>query len=367
MPNSGADAAGKLQQGVLAMQLVVDGEQVRLDAKLPPQGDGMLSLDTKIMVAQTRIPLQQPEALLAKSSGHIAGRWRFSSLRWLNALFSDVPWLTLEGAGEVVADVTVVDGRLAAGSSVDVPDIDMVATMVGNRVSGRGKAQGRLQADQRGVLRPHLDCAVAGVRRGAARGAQTSLRKRRQLELRLGRTRIWVRCAIRCRRGLRFTNARVPDLRAYNRYLPSQHLRFDGGSGTLSGDLSLDAAGDMASGQVRVLGRGAKLHVAGMAINGDVDIDMKLRRVDLKPRANLQEYMFVVAGSRIGLSNVGFPDADGSARQGWWGTANLAGTRLTWDRRMGVDGNFPGGDEGCGFLLDMFFAQTRLPRTGSIV
>ena len=47
------------------------------------------------------------------------------------------------------------------------------------------------------------------------------------------------RCATR-----RFNRARIPDLARFNPYLPNDKLRFDGGSGTLTGDLRVDGDSD---------------------------------------------------------------------------------------------------------------------------
>lgn len=356
IPITGTDAGGMPHHNALLdLALAVERGQVRLEAKMPPQADGALALDVRLQVAETRISPEHPEALLAKTSGHVAGQWHFSSLRWFTRLFADVPWLTLEGAGEVIADVAVAEGKLAAGSRISVPDIDVVAKVMGNRVRGRGMADGKLEAGKDGTLRPRMDIRLQAFQVAAddAPGQPYVKGDNLRLEMVADKELAAFRDSLQAR--LRFVNAGVPDLRAYNRYLPNQHLRFDGGSGTLSGDLSLDAAGNMANGQMRARGRRAQLHAAGMALRGDVDIDMKLRRADLK------HYRFDVAGSRIGLSNVSFLDADGDARQGWWGKVDLVATRLDWDRRMSIDGNAQVTMKDVGFLLDMFSRQRDYP------
>ncbi|MEP6907543.1 MAG: hypothetical protein ABI858_06125 [Pseudoxanthomonas sp.] len=59
-----------------------------------------------------------------------------------------------------------------------------------------------------------------------------------------------------------FKGARMSDLRVYNRYLANEHLRIDGSSGVLSGDVKRDAKGEIGSGSFRVNGEKANMRVA---------------------------------------------------------------------------------------------------------
>ena len=133
------------------------------------------------------------------------------------------------------------------------------------------------------------------------------------------------------RARLTFADARVPDLRAYNRYLPNEHLRFDGGAGTLSGDLTLDGAGAIGQGTLGVDARAARMHLAGIALRTDVDIDTKLHRADLK------RHTFNIDGTRMALQNVSFTEPGGESRTGWWTRIDLQRARMDWDRPVSIE------------------------------
>jgi hypothetical protein len=155
---------------------------------------------------------------------------------------------------------------------------------------------------------------------------------------------------------LTFKGARIPDLRVYNRYLPSQHLRFDGGSGVLSGDLQLDAKGEIGRGWLRVAGRKAQMRVAGMALRGDIGIDTRLRRADLAKRN------FAVDGSAIALDNISFSEPGGQTRSGWWARIDLPRARMDWNKPLSIGGNASVKMKDVGFLLSLFSRQKEYPK-----
>jgi len=147
----------------------------------------------------------------------------------------------------------------------------------------------------------------------------------------------------------------VPDLRVYNRYLPQSQMRFLGGSGRLSGDMVLDAAGNVGHGTLRVIGQRAQMMMAGMRLRGDVDIDLKLRRADLKLRR------FVVDGSAVQLKNIGYQEPSGEARNGWWARIVLDRAQLDVDHPLNAGGFASVTMKDVGFLLSLFSRQREYP------
>ncbi|MEE7559248.1 hypothetical protein HH299_05610, partial [Xanthomonas sp. Kuri4-2] len=117
---------------------------------------------------------------------------------------------------------------------------------------------------------------------------------------------------------LRFDDARVPDLTTYNRYLPQKNVRFLGGSGTFSGDVQLDASGEIGKGSARVRGRGARMSVAGLEVEGDADLKAEVRRADLASK------QFDMGGTRVDLRNLRIAGQTRPGREGW---ATLSVTR----------------------------------------
>ena len=355
MPLVSTDPTGVTHTDHVQVALQVDRDMA-LTAYMPPQAGGAFGLDADLRVAGNQVPLKDFGSLLPRTSGHVAGQWRFSSLRWLGRFFTRAPWLTLEGAGDVTADVQVVNGKVAAGSKFSVPEVAVVAEVMSNRIEGRGRADGHFDAGTNGGLLPTLNIVLSHYNVAANDNLRAPYVQGSDLHLDVvaGEDLAALRRSLRAH--LTFKGARIPDLRIYNRYLPSQHLRFDGGSGVLSGDLHLDAKGDIGRGWIRVNGRKARMRVAGMSLRGDIDINTQLRRADLANRN------FAVDGSAIRLDNVSFSEPGGESRSGWWARIDLPRARMDWDKPLSVGGNAGVRMKDVGFLLSLFSRQKEYPK-----
>lgn len=367
MPVTGTDIAGKAREGALDFALEVDRDIV-FKAKAPARPGGALALDVDMRLRGNDVPLGDFKAVLPRSSGHVVGSWHFASLRWLGNFFTDAPWLALDGAGKVDADVQVVDGKVAAGSRVSVPEVQAVANVMGNLIKGRARADGRLDAGEGDdELLPRLELVMEQFNVAAADAPDRpyvdgqNLRLELQTLSGLEREKLRQPGALKeVRNALKahlvFNDARVPDLRAYNRYLPNQHMRFDGGAGTVSGDLSLDGAGTIGQGVIRILGTGTRLHMAGIALRGNVDVNTQLRRADLAG------HNFNLDGTRVGLTNMSFTEPGGESRSGWWAKVLLERARMDWDRPVTVNGRAHITMKDVGFLLSLFSRQREYPK-----
>lgn len=364
-PVSGNDMTGRARSAALDIGLDVDRD-IRVTAMSPAEPDSPFSLDADLVVRGAQVPLTDPMSLLPRSSGHVVGCWQFASLRWLGRFFTDAPWLSLEGAGIVDADVRVVDGKVAAGSRVGVPEVDAVAYVMGNRIQGRARAEGRLDAGDRDEVLPYLQLVMEHFQIAAGDTPDRPYVEGRDLRLELQTQSGVERGTLRApgamkqvgqqlQARLRFQDAEVPDLRAYNRYLPKEHIRFDGGSGRLSGDLQLDGAGVIGHGNVRVQGRSARMHAAGLSLHGDLDVDTRLRRADLRG------HHFSLDGTRVNLSGVSFTEPGGESRSGWWSRIDLERARMDWNRPMRVNGRVNIAMRDIGFLLSLFSRQRDYP------
>ncbi|HEY5852142.1 MAG TPA: hypothetical protein VIT62_15425 [Lysobacter sp.] len=365
MPVTGTDIAGRPREGALDFLLDVDRDIV-LKATAPPDQGKALFLDADLRLRGTQVPLTDFKAALPRASGHVVGRWEFASLRWLGNMFN-APWLALDGSGAVDADVQIVDGKVAAGSRIGVPEVDAVAHVMGSRIQGRARASGRLDAGAGDELLPSLELVMDHFNMAAEDAPQRpyvegqNLRLDLQTVSGLEREKLKqpgamkeVRDALRAH--LVFVDARVPDLRAYNRYLPGEHIRFDGGAGTVSGDLTLDGAGAVGSGVVRVKGSGTQLHFAGIALRGNVDVNTQLRRADLSG------HNFNIDGSRVALTNMSFTEPGGESRSGWWARIDLQRARMDWDKPVTVSGRANIAMKDVGFLLALFSRKRDYPK-----
>jgi hypothetical protein len=353
MPVRITDMQGREHRNTLDAQLSVD-EDLHLKLKLPQQADGVLSADVDVRLDGRQVFVPEPRLLLPRTSGRVAGRWQFSSLKWLARLFVDAPWLSLEGAGAVEGDLRLDHGVLMPGSRMAVPRVDAVADMIGSRVEGTASAEALLKQVE-GKVRSHLDVRMQRFVIAPLDAPKARFIEGNDLQLSLDGPADLVRMRDDLQARVRFRNAKVPDLRAYNRYLPNAHLRFDGGQGVLSGDFQLDAAGRVGRGRADLRGEAARVRAAGIALTGDVDIALRLQRADL------QRYRFDMAGSRLGLRNVSFQGGQGS-RSGWWAKLDLAKASLDWDGHLGVQGSAQARMKNVAFVLDLFSQQKDYPK-----
>ncbi len=279
-------------------------------------------------------------------------------MSWIAALFPDVDWLTLEGEGLVDADLRIDRGQLGAGSRLQVPHVQAQVGVMGHAITGQASADLRVDADANGQLLPALALQMQQFSIAHTDAPTRPFVQGRDLRLDL-KTRADARNLASLRDATRahlvFANARVPDLRAYNRYLPQQQLRFDGGNGVLSGDLQIEPGGRIGKGGVRIGARAARLQFAGLALRGDVDADLRLQRGDLRAE------QFSLDASSIQLRNVGFTGPDGQHRDGWWARVVLDDARMQWRQPVGVDGRVRIQVRDLAFLVALYARDRSIP------
>ncbi len=353
MAVAGNDITGAVRNDIVGIDVAVD-QDIVVKATVPPQADGKLAVEADLRLRGRQVPLRDFASVLPRASGHVVGAWHFDSLRWLSGLFPQAPWLKLDGAGAVSADVQVVDGKLAAGSRIAVPEVEAVADVMGSRIRGRARADIRLDAGARGELVPRLQAVMERFDVAAAKAPGKPYVRGRNLRLSVNADDgARLRDTLKAR--VVFDDATVPDLRVYNPFLPRRHMRFDGGAGFLSGDLALDAAGEVGHGSLRIAGRGARMFLAGLQLRGDVDLGLRLRRADLRHRR------FVADGSTLQLRNVSFSEPGGESRRGWWARVQLRQARLGATVPVDAGGQADVAMKDVGFLLALFSRQKEYP------
>lgn len=343
--------------GELTAQLQVD-QDMRLQVRMPEPADAGLTLDADLRVQGRQLPLQSMRSLLPRTSGHARLHWELASLSWIPALFPDVDWLTLEGDGLVDADLRIERGQLGAGSRLQVPHVRAHVGVMGHAIDGQASADLRVDADANGHLLPALVLQMQQFSIAHSDAPARPFVQGRDLRLDL-QTRADARnlATLRdvTRAHLVFANARVPDLRAYNRYLPQQQLRFDGGNGVLSGDLQIEPGGRIGKGGLRIGARAARLQFAGLALRGDVDADLRLQRGDLRAEN------FRLDASTIQLRNIGFTGPDGQRRDGWWARIVLEDTHMQWRKPIGVDGRVRIQVRDLAFVMSLYARDRSIP------
>ena len=356
-PLLGTDADGKPLHGEMDLRLNVE-QDIRVLARVPGAAPEALQLDADLTLRGRQVPLHDFASVLERTSGHAQGRWRFASLDWMTALFPRAEWLQLRGEGLVEGDVQLRDGRLVAGSRVSVPELEASAQVMTNYFEGRASADLHVESGPKGgdvpVLLMHMQRFVVAAR--DARSRPYIEGNDLQLDLRA----VAPAATVTDLRGdtrahLVFRDARVPDLRAYNRYLPRGQLGFEGGTGRVSGDLYILPGGVIDHGDIQLQADAARLQAGNVALNGDVRADIHLRRADLK------QSWFDLDTSTVELQNVSFIGNQGEQRSGWWARALIERGRLDWTRPVDVQGDLQLSMRDVGFLLALYAQKRDFP------
>ena len=335
-------------------EIGVTDEGIRLLGRVVPI-HASVSAETELIIQGTTIPLQDIASLAGRTSGHFTSRWHFDSLAWLAALMPGSQLVAFDGAGTVLADLKIHDGRLDAGSFVEVPHVAAIASALGNRFAGDAQAKITFEAASEGELRPHLTAVMRKFEVAPAESPDQPYVHGTDLHIDAVAHGDQQTLDDRVHARLWFKDALVPDLRAYNRYLPNSRLRFVDGAGRLSGDLEFDREGGVGSGTFRVVGQGVQLGVAELAMRGNVEIDTRLRRADLK------SHSFNADGSRLSLKGVRVTSGDEVLGADWWGDVVLDRARLDWDKPIALDGQLQVRMRDVAVLLALYSQRKNLP------
>ncbi|WP_313340901.1 hypothetical protein [Stenotrophomonas sp.] len=338
-------------RGLLSLQLDV-AQDIRVQARLPRDPETGSELHADLRVTGRKIPFQAPAELLPRMSGDVRGAWRFESLNWISDLFVRKPWFHLDGGGLLEGDLKIVDGQLAPGSTLNVPQVAAVAEVAGVRMLGDARAVGRIVDGA--PPQAELQVEIPRFRAAPVDAPKALLFDGKAMALTLrGDARLQqLRDGMRAR--LHFDNARVPDLTAYNRYVGNESMRLLGGTGLLSGDVTLDSAGRVGQGRADLRGTGARMQVAGMALRGDAQVKARVQRADFDSR------QFDLGGTTLSLRNVQVGDDAGKAN--WWGEATLRSGHIDAAAPYQVDARADLRLRDAGPLLGAFAERSEYPR-----
>jgi hypothetical protein len=177
-------------------------------------------------------------ALLATASGRLSATLTVSQLDWIAQLLNRPLSLGLIGAGEIDAEIRLVDGWPAPGTTLTMPSEQLAFGLLEHRVDGRGQASLKIE---KGGKHPGLRLNVALT--------DAVLHRRGEAEPSIGEVRLDAEVLVTdpfadhpgaADVALRLHSARVRDMSSYNAYLPA-HVPFSlvSGEASLVGDLKL--------------------------------------------------------------------------------------------------------------------------------
>ena len=352
------DADGTQQQRRSQLDLAVQADAVMIDARIPPPaGSGSATAPNQLkahlqFAGRHVFPRASASEVLRLLSGSVEGRWHFASLSWLTPLAMSKPWLQLDGAGDIVGALQIDAGRLAPGTRVDVPQVALVANILDNVFAGSARAQARVVAGTDGA-RLLADLAMERFTLAPRAAPNQAYLRGHALQVNLQSSNDLARFRQAFTARLGFAQADIPDLRAYNRYLPGKSLYFLQGSGQMSTDFSIDGKGDVSAGRLQMSSASARLALGVSRLAGKLTMDT---RIDRARRAG---HAFDLKHFTLGLDGV---RVEGSSAPPWWARVTLQQGRLDWDRPMRLRGSATLVMKDVSLLLSLFADRSAFPK-----
>lgn len=316
---------------ILPTAIAVDGLLLRHQGEELARGVGAT---LRFQVAPWRYRDARPADLLPRFAGQVDVEGSFVPSALTRHLTRAWPSLDLEsGLAEVSARLLVRGGRLVDGSRLRIVSPDERLRFLGFEARGRatlaarvagaagsGRLESELTLDGWTLGRPGGPVQATGEGlRLVARSADTSLSEPPtggELELDLGQ-------------------ARVPDLRLLNDYLPAAAgVEVERGSAAVTGRLRFRQASRDGEGTLAVRGRGLRLSARGQRLAGDLEADLRLSHPDL------EALTFSLAGSRVALQRLSAETSEGGRIRDWWADAHLTAGTLDLRPPLALAGDF---------------------------
>ncbi|MEP7185233.1 MAG: hypothetical protein ABI767_05280 [Rhodanobacter sp.] len=352
------EADGTQQRRRGQLDLAVQPQGLAIHARVPPpQGDEAVTAPHQLeahldYASRSLLPPDSLSDGLRKLSGSIDGAWHFASLQWLTPMVMSKPWLSLDGAGDIVGALRIVNGTLAGGSHVEVPAVTLAATILDNVFAGSAHAQAHIDGDDNGgkllaaLDVEHFTLAPRSMPKQAyLRGDNLQVNLQSSNDLARFRQAFTARMA--------FSDAEIPDLRAYNRYLPGKSLEFLGGKGHMSTQFSIDGNGDVSAGRMQMTSAGARLALGVSRLRGNLSMDTRLERAKRNGHAfDLDDFSLSLDGVLV----------EGSSAPPWWAQITLKQGQLNWDKPMQLRGDATLEMKDVSLLLSLFADRSAFPK-----
>lgn len=340
----------------LRAELAGDDVVFALHLPPPPQGSGSADGEWRIADARLSAPKSWPE-LLARSSGRLDMDWRFDALDWLEPLLVESRWLQLRGAGDITAKLRMQHGVLTTGSQVDIPGVELGVVVADHRFHGNATANARVIATGDATPgRLEIAAALDTFDVAAAAAPDASLVRGKDLRIAMNASSDLARLRETTQARLQFKQAEMPDVRAFNRYLPTDSVVLLGGSNRLDGDVRIDAAGKVASADVAMAGSQVRARLGAIDLSGNFALDAKL--VASTPRPGLYE----LDGSRLSVDRLRVGDVDGRNSKPTWATLALSRGSVQPGQPWTVDADADIRMENIRLLLGLFSRERAFPK-----
>lgn len=329
-----AGADGAVRRAPAQARVIVAKDAIQAQLTVPathppgdPLSDDYVSADV-VFGSRRVLPVRSASDTLRLVSGSVAAHWHFASLHGLEPLASKKPWLQWDGAGEVDTALRIDRGRLLPGSRLAIPRLALAANVLGNRFSGVAAATGNVVATANGAAST-MAMSVQNFVLAPLSSPDRAYLRGHAMRIDLQSSDDLARFRDTAKAHLQFANAQVPDLQAYNHYLPGKSLFFISGHGSMSTDLNIDGEGDVSEGHMQMRTQGAQIALGTSRLTGNLNLDTQLAVAKRTGHAfELHHFSLSMDGVQM----------DGANDPSWWTTVTLERGRLDWDRPMRFDG-----------------------------
>jgi hypothetical protein len=319
---AGPESPDVITSAPWAAELAID----RAELSLP--GD---DAETETMRAVAKTLVQQGfGALLGNADGVVDSRLTVNRLDWIAALLNRPMDLSLEGGGEIDADIHLVDGWPSKGSMLKIPREALSMALIDHRIDGNGEATLTLvESDEQ----PTVKLAVAFD--------DARLSRRDEPEPSIGEARMDATLLVddlndakgSAELAMKIHSARVHDMSTYNAYLPpGLPFRIQSGEASLVSDLRLSA--DSAEGELELIADDIRLAMDQADVAGDLRLALLIRD------GSSDDLHFDITGSSFHLDDFQVHGATADSQEAsWYARLQLDDTKIRWQKPMHIDSN----------------------------
>lgn len=272
-------------------------------------------------------------AFLRQVSGMTNVRARISSLGFLNPYLRKVPWLALQGDGDLDAAVRLDAGRLTPGSRLAVRVTRLRATLLDSLASGTGRLSVAVDPQGRTAMRVDLDrFGLVDLRQPGlpdyirGRNLRMTASSAAPLDLAVPMPDFDA--------SLTINDAVVPDLKVFDALLPAgAGFYLLSGTGRVGLRLALSTATNTTRGTASLVSDSAAVAFQDLEIQGRVNLQAPFSSPDLQGRH------FDLDGARLTLDEISYRQAGDpapSAPPGWWARARLGDAAVEWGQPLSL-------------------------------
>lgn len=250
-------------------------------------------------------------------SGSVNIGGRVPDLRFLEAYFSKAPWLRLDGAGQLNADIRVRKGVLVSGSRLSVDSEEIRADFLDYKASGSGKVRGEV-VHENGKTFSTVTVSLNDFKFARLEYLQPYI---------FGTGLTVTGTSHKLDLTDPFTDLRVivdlpesdlPNFGFYNAYIPPESCIFIyQGRGHISSHLDFDAPTESASGEIEFDVERVIVQFAGVTLATDLKLRTRLKNGDIPSRTfEMEETTVELNNAYVGTGKIGTDTT-------WWARLEL--------------------------------------------